>query len=117
MGANNQNVFGVSSGSSWRRAVLKATYIDGALLFLAIGMLVSPLRADNPAGAYAAFVLQFPASLLALPLNRFVVQLFHASESQGFVASAATVAVLQYVLIVLLIRRPWRRVERPLSSE
>jgi hypothetical protein len=112
MAARNQNVFGISSGATWRRALLKAALSDGALLFLSIGMLASPLGADNPAGAYAAFVLQFPASLLAIPLNHFFVQQFQASESQGFIASAATVAVLQYVLIVVLIRRPWRRVGR-----
>jgi hypothetical protein len=109
MGSPETNVFGSPGGATWRSALLRAALIDGVLVLFSIGALASPMGADNPLGIYAAVALQFPTSLLTLPLYRAAEVLFNASETHALMFAAATIAGLQYLLIVLLVRRPWRR--------
>jgi hypothetical protein len=83
--------------------------VEGILLLVSAGAFASAAGADNPLGIYVATALQFPASLLASPLYQAIVNDEHGSDWQAMIFSAITVAALEYGLLVLAFRRPWRR--------
>ena len=65
--------------------------------------------ADNPLWFYFAGLLQLSSSLLFVPLFRPTVQLVPGLVVSGFAFAVAVVVALKFLLIALLIRKPWRR--------
>src|SRR5258706_7445656 len=98
---------------SWPTALLRAAVVEGVLfVFLLLGYLnlIPAFRgADNALWFYFAGLLQFPSSLLFVPLSRPTVQLVPGLVVSGFGFAAAVVVVLQFLLMAVLIRKPWRR--------
>ena len=91
---------------SWAAAWLRAALIQGVIVvFLLLGYFnLFPMfrGADNPLWFYVAGLLQFPASLLFILAPRLIVN--------GFEFFALVVVLLQFLLVAVLIRKPWRRV-------
>ena len=92
--------------TSWLAACLKAALIEGALVAFFLVGLVAPVPlfsgADNPMWFYLAGLLHLPSSLLFPVLVR---PSFH-----GFLFACGVVAFLQFLLLVVLVKKPWRRV-------
>jgi hypothetical protein len=65
--------------------------------FLTIG------GADNPVWFYLAMLLQFPASLL------WLVPSWHILPFVPHVLIAAAIVIVQFMLIFVLLHRPWMR--------
>jgi len=99
---------------SWLAACLKAALIEGALLaFFLIGFF-SPVPmfagADNQLWFYLAGLLHLPSSLLFTVLYRTEFQLLPGVIVDGFWFACGVVAFMQFLLLVVLVKKPWRRV-------
>jgi len=92
---------------SWRRALIQAVCLDAVLLGAALWVFSSSTGADSPLGFYIALVVQFPASLLFQPMLTAVTRL-GASDSTAMTTAAAGVALLEFVILALVLKRPWR---------
>jgi hypothetical protein len=94
--------------SSWRSALLKALIVQVVVVgFLSLGwfgLLGGFGGADNPLWFYLAGVLQFPASLLFSTVLGPIAKL-SLSDVQGIEVAGAVVAVVQFVLLAVAIKK------------
>jgi ABC-type glycerol-3-phosphate transport system permease component len=101
-------------GRTWVSAFLVATLIEGALaafiLLSGYGVLSVPIfrGADNPLFFFVAFLLQFPASVLFVPLFGLASSLT-TDEELAMLEAFTVVAVLQTIMFAVLLRKPWRK--------
>ena len=100
------NVFGPLT-TPWRRARMRALCINAVLVALVLLVFATSMGADNPLGVYVAFVLQFPASLLFIPISRALNAIL-SSDVIAMTASAAIVTLLQFIALTLFFKRSWR---------
>ena len=100
---------------SWAAAFGWAFLVEGAIAAFLLagfyGALSGFAGADNPALFIVAFTLQFPASLLAEPVDVLATKL-SLTNMQGLYVSAAAVALLELVFFAVLFRKPWRAGDR-----
>jgi hypothetical protein len=100
--------FMTAAANSWRNAFLKAlvfqVVIVGCLSLGWFGLLGGFGGADNPLWFYVGAALQFPASLLFRPVLGLVTKLF-ADEVQAFDIAGAVVAVVEFVLLAVAIKK------------
>jgi hypothetical protein len=101
---------------SWRRAFLTAALIEGPLALVLLIAFVAPVAvfvgADNPSWFYLGGILHLPSSLLFPILDRVTTQLMPESTAASFITSCSVIALSQFCLIAVLVRKPWRRPSR-----
>jgi hypothetical protein len=94
--------------NSWQGAFLKAFDVQlglvGVLSLGWFGFVGGFGGADNPLWFYLGSVLQFPASLLFTTVLGLVTKAF-PGEAQAFEVAGAVVAVLEFVLIAVVIKK------------
>src|SRR5262245_44440772 len=96
----------------WSTALKRAALIQGSMVLFILAMFTTPIfhGADNPLPFYVAGALQFPASIMFIPLFMATKEV-GASEIQALVTSAILVVVLQFLFFAVLQRKPWRAAE------
>jgi hypothetical protein len=92
---------------SWRRALWDALCLDLVLLSAVTWSAFSSTGADSPLAFTVASVAQFPASLLFKPLIT-VVKAYGVSDRRAMTITAAAVVLLEFPILVILCKRPWR---------
>lgn len=92
--------------SYWRSSLRRAALIEAVLLALAIVALFASTGADNPLGFILAGMLQFPVSLLFVPI---LDHLPHCDSVDSLVMPGAIVALLQFGLIAVVCEFSRRR--------
>lgn len=98
--ANLASPFG--SRPSWLQSALRAFLIEAALVGCLVASFFTVSGADNPLWFYLVMIFQFPSSLLwTIPAWRSASFFLH-------IWIAALVVSLQFILLLLWIRRPWR---------
>jgi hypothetical protein len=98
---------------SWRRAFLAAALIEGPLALVFLIVFVAPVPvfvgADNPSLFYLGGILHLPSALLFPILDRATTQLMPESAAASLMMSCSVIALSQFFLIAVLVRKPWRR--------
>jgi hypothetical protein len=107
------NLFGDPTRPWWKCFAI-AAFIEGAIVlfiasqFFGFGPLVA-VGADNPVTMYLAVALQFPMSLLFNSLSRLAHSI-GLSENLSFAFASASIAVTEFLLLAVFLRRPWRKI-------
>jgi hypothetical protein len=98
----------------WREAMLKAALVESVLAAVCFAFAHSPgfVGADNPLGFLVAGLLQFPSSLLFLTIGPAAIQILPGVEVDSVHFVSTIVILLQFLLIAVLIKQPWRSEER-----
>src|SRR5579872_5593892 len=88
---------------SWRSSIIRALVIEVVLFAFLLLAFLSP-GSHNPVPFFLALILQFPSSLLFVPLLRADL----AFDGPIAAATTAVVVLAQVAFLSVMIRRPWR---------
>jgi hypothetical protein len=97
------NPFGDDAARTWKEALLTAAAIEAALV---AALFVSGYFGIGDGGLWfiAAFLLQFPATLLC-------IFFWHPTSANGPILPI-TVIALEFPFLAFAVRKPWRNDER-----
>jgi len=97
---------------SWSKAFRTAGLFEGSIAAAFLVALFAPVPmfagADNPLWFYLAGLLHFPSSLLFPVLYDATARYVRDSSIESIAIPCALIALMQFLLIAVLLKKPWR---------